>query len=279
MDVEGGGGMDAEPNPMASYSDQNREEYLRDGLTVLRGAIPPSLLTDLRHEAETARTLARERFGPQAQRLQPVFDYPEIDPRPFEAFHQLPAMQSAVDDILGHEHGQSRIMGILLEPAAEPWCTHWHRDWGYNVPDLDMDAFFAACANLKMFNQLNGALYDDHSLWVIPCSHNRLDTQEEVGAFDGVPPRSVDLSGATTAEEREVACQQYVRAMPGAVNVPLMAGDVAFYRACAWHLGNYVPYVRRATLHDGYYGPDDKAWREAVPGMQARMRAARQPAD
>ena len=100
----------------------------------------------------------------------------------------------------------------------------------------------------------------------------------EQSAFGGVPPASVDLSTATTGEEREVACQAYVRAMPGAVNVPLMAGDVAFYRACGWHIGNYVPYVRRATLHDGYYGPDDKAWREAVPAMQARTRAARQAA-
>jgi hypothetical protein len=54
-----------------------------------------------------------------------------------------------------------------------------------------------------------------------------------------------------TPEERELACREYARSMPGAVEVVLGAGDVAFYRAGGWHLGNYVPYARRATLHDG----------------------------
>ena len=60
--------------------------------------------------------------------------------------------------------------------------------------------------------------------------------------------------------------------MPGAVPVPLFAGDVAFYRACGWHIGNYVPYTRRATLHDGYYGPDDLAWQARVAQMRERAK-------
>ena len=66
-----------------------------------------------------------------------------------------------------------------------------------------------------------------------------------------------------------MACLAYTRAVPGAVNVVLAAGDVAFYRAVGWHTGNYVPYARRATLHDGFYGPDDHAWRANVPKAKA----------
>jgi hypothetical protein len=71
-----------------------------------------------------------------------------------------------------------------------------------------------------------------------------------------------------------MTCLEYARRMPGATQVVLCAGDVAFYRACGWHIGNYVPYVRRATLHDGYYGPEDWAWRERADKMRAAAKEA-----
>ena len=61
------------------YSEQHRAEYIKDGFTILRSLIPPSLLTDLRRETDTARDIARQRSGPQAQRLQPVYAYEELD--------------------------------------------------------------------------------------------------------------------------------------------------------------------------------------------------------
>ena len=249
-----------------SYSDQHRDEYYGAGLTVLRGVIPASLLTDLRRESEKARELARTLHGPQTQRLQPVYTYPALDHQPFHDFHALPGMRAAVENILGPEHAPSQIMGILFEPQNEPWCTHWHRDWGYNVPGLDLPAFFRAVRDLRLFNQLNGALYDDHCLWVVPGSHNRDDLPEETAHFPHLPPPGPDLSDILTPEDRERRCLDYTRAMSGATPVPLFAGDVAFYRACCWHLGNYVPYTRRATLHDGYYCPEDLRWHAAVKG-------------
>ncbi|WP_309717811.1 phytanoyl-CoA dioxygenase family protein [Armatimonas sp.] len=246
------------------YTDQHREEYYGAGLTVLRGVIPASLLTDLRREAEKARELARTLQGPQTQRLQPVYKYPELHHQPFHDFHALPGMRAAVENILGPEHAPSQILGILFEPQNEPWCTHWHRDWGYNVPGMDIPAFFRAIRDPQLFNQLNGALYDDHCLWVVPGSHNSDDLPEETAHFPHIPPPGPELADAATPEERERRCLGYTRAMPGATPVPLFAGDVAFYRACGWHIGNYVPYTRRATLHDGYYCPEDLRWQEAV---------------
>ena len=38
-------------------------EYLSEGYLILRGIVPPSLLTDLRREAEKARDLAHKRNG------------------------------------------------------------------------------------------------------------------------------------------------------------------------------------------------------------------------
>lgn len=256
------------------YTDEHRNEYMVEGYTILRGVIPPTLLSDLRVETDKAREIARRRGGPQAQRLQPVYAYDEINSQPFRDFLGLPGMRATVEGILGADHHQTDIMGVLLEPAENAWCTHWHRDWGYNAPHVKLDAFFQSVTNMAMHNQLNGALYDDHSLWVVPRSHSREDTAEERAAFPIIPPPGPVLNSEMTATEREHACLTYARHMPGAVPVLLFAGDVAFYRACQWHIGNYVPYLRRATLHDGFYGPQDEEWRAKVRQWQAEARAA-----
>ena len=60
--------------------------------------------------------------------------------------------------------------------------------------------------------------------------------------------------------------------MPGAVQLRLSAGDFALYRSSAWHIGNYVPYRKRATIHDFCGTP---AWsdyiRERVPRKDEAM--------
>src|SRR5215467_4176517 len=105
------------------YSDKNREEYITDGFTILRDLIPATLLGDLRREPDRAREIARKRGGPQTQRLQPVYAYEELNPQPFRDFLGLPGMRATVEGILGTGHRQSNIMGVLLEPAQDAWCT------------------------------------------------------------------------------------------------------------------------------------------------------------
>jgi hypothetical protein len=111
-----------------TYSEQRREEYITDGLTILRDLIPVSLLADLRREADKGRQVAHRLHGPQAQRIQPVYDYKEIDPRPFRDFLGLPELRKTVEAILGNANHPSDRLGILLEPAERAWCTAWHRD-------------------------------------------------------------------------------------------------------------------------------------------------------
>lgn len=55
-------------------------------------------------------------------------------------------------------------------------------------------------------------------------------------------------------EEREHVCLEYCRSMPGAVPLHLEAGDFALYQSTLWHIGNYVSYSKRATLHDSARG-------------------------
>jgi hypothetical protein len=253
------------------YTEQHRDEYFSAGLTILRGIIPPALLSDLRRETDTARELARKSNGPQSQRLQPVYQYAELDHQPFRDFLELPALRATVEGILGPLHRASNNMGVLLEPAENAWCTNWHRDVAHHIPGLDSNLFFETAANLHTFNQFNAALYDDHSLWVVPGSHHRPDTPRERACFPGTPPAGPELSEAMQPAERERACLEYARSMPGAVSVVLFAGDCAFYRASGWHIGNYVPYLKRATLHDNFQGDEDRAWWDGVRRMRAAI--------
>jgi hypothetical protein len=254
-----------------AFTEQHRLDYEGDGLTVLRGVIPPALLGDLRRETDKAREIARRKSGPQVQRLQPVYAYDELDHRVFRDFLDLPGLRATVDGVLGSDYRTSDIMGVLLEPAGQAWTTGWHRDTIHNRPERSADEeLWRAVLNPRLFSQLNGALYDDHSLWAVPGSHRRRDTAEEWAIGTAGP----ELSDAMAAPERERACLAHVRRMPGATPVGLYAGDVALYRATGWHVGTYVPYVKRATLHDAFFGPEDRAWRE----QQRRARESPAPA-
>jgi nicotinamide N-methyltransferase len=166
-------------------------------------------------------------------------------------------------------------MGVLLEPAEQAWTIGWHRDMIHNRADLNADEDrWRVVLHPRMFSQLNAALYDDHSLWVVPGSHLRRDTPEEWVVGTAGP----GLTDGMSSLERELACLAHVRRMPGATPVSLYAGDVAYYRATAWHVGSYVPYVKRATLHDAFWGPEDRAWRAEQRRIYEQQAAAAVPA-
>jgi len=243
---------------------QCQEQYVAEGFTVLRSVIPVTLIHDLRHQADIARRIARSLHGPRVQRLEPIYAYEDLDHHLFDEVLNLPDLVDAVAALLGDGHGTQRLMAMLFEPQDKPWCTNWHRDWRDHVPGLSLDRYHEAAQNLRMFNQFNAPLYDDNSLFVVPFSHNRPSTSAEATAFPDIPARGPPLTEDQTPVEREFACREYVAAMPGSVGVPLRAGDIAFYRASLWHLGAYVPHVRRATLHDGFFGAEDISWQQEM---------------
>jgi ectoine hydroxylase-related dioxygenase (phytanoyl-CoA dioxygenase family) len=256
------------------FSDQHIDDYQRLGYTVFRGILPPSLIDDLRRVTDEARVIAREKQGPQTQRLQPVSAF-DIDQQPFHDFRDLPELRDAVARILTphHTYGTEAILGVLLEPADEPYCTAWHRDWRDNVPGLKLSDWDAVMHDIDYFNQLNCALYEDNSTWVVPGSHLRRDLPGEAARFPERPIPYPDLEGKSSAG-RELACLEYCRSLPGAQRLHLDAGDFALYRNSLWHLGNYVPYRKRATLHDAVDTPAFAAWRDKVLPEATKRREA-----
>ena len=172
-----------------------------------------------------------------------------------------------------HTHGNRQLLGILIEPAELPWCTQWHRDWRDNAAGLDLAMWDAHFSDINYFNQVNCALYEDTCTWVVPGSHLRRDLPGEAARFPDRPIDGPVLEGKTY-EEREYLGLEYCRSMPGAARLHLEAGDFCLYRNSLWHLGNYVPYQQRATLHDAADTPEFLAWRAAALEIAQKRREA-----
>ena len=106
------------------FSEAHRTQYFTDGLTVLRGLIPASLLSDLRHETDVGRDIARQKHGRQMQRLQPVYAYDELDPQPFRDFLNLPELRATVEGTLGQGYQPTDRMAVFWSrrtmPGARP---------------------------------------------------------------------------------------------------------------------------------------------------------------
>ena len=233
------------------FSERAIDEYRRDGYVVFRDVVPPSLIAELRRVSERGSELARAAGGPLAQRFEPVANW-DIDQKPFDDYRELPELRDAMSRLLSphHTYGNRELhLGVLIEPVEVPYCMPWHQDLRHlaasSLPFLTLDAK----RDPDLFNQINCALYQDDSLWVVPGSHARDDTPEERAAFpDGEP--TAPTFQTESNEERERICLAYCRRMPGAVRVHLDPGDVCVYRGTLWHMGNYVPYVKRATIID-----------------------------
>lgn len=255
-------------------TDEHISGYHKDGFTIFRDIVPLALLTDLRREADKGRLIARERSGESAQRLQPVRNF-GLDARPFEDFAHLPAITDAIKAVAGpalfygaRDDDRLKALGVLYEPTTRAWCTQWHRDWRDNAPGLDIKLWEANLLDMSMFNQVNCALYEDTCTWVVPGSHLRRDTPAEIRRFPDRPVPGPVVPATATLEEAERICLDYTMSMPGAVQAHLNAGDFMLYRNSLWHIGNYLPYKRRATIHDVIGSPAYSAWFEKPPMLR-----------
>jgi hypothetical protein len=268
------------------------DQYLTQGYMIFRGIVPVSLLSDLRREADRARALAHDVNGAQTQRIQPLLKFADrINIQPFEDYCQLPALHNAVTRLLGPHYspGQTRIMGLLVEPLNHPWTCGWHRDGVVELrPEVRDDKVRAKLHemwyDLRVFNQVNCAIYSDTCTWFVPGSHLRqYDLPGEVeSTYDEAFKKRLTKLSYVAAER---ALMDHGRNFPGAIQVHLHAGDYMIYRNHGWHNGIYLPYQPRATIHDTvlYSGDkhDHKYWetkKEAQARYDAAQAAKAQPA-
>ena len=249
---------------MFRFSDRHIEEYETLGYTVFRGIVPPKLIDELRHESDKAAEIVRAQQGADTLRFQPIASF-DINQKPFREFGDLPDIRDAIGRIVPPpwQTGDLSVMGVLINPTDNAFAMAWHRDWRDNVPAVDLDDWEASYQKRELFNQVNCALYEDTCTWVVPGSHLRRDTPEEIARFPSRPVPGPNVAGLSQAERERVSLD-YCESLPGAHRLLLDAGDYALYRNSLWHLGNYIPYRKRATLHDGIMTPAFYAWRDTA---------------
>ncbi len=274
-------------HPMSfQYCDLMFHEYCARGYVVFRGIVPPSLLRDLRVEADKARELAHAISGPQAQRLQPVSKYADrLNLKPFQDYTELPVLRDAITRLFGSSrtHGHINKMGILVEPTQQPWNVGWHRDGVVEVPTEAYDDQVKTCLaeawhDLRYWNQINCAIYADSCTWYVPGSHLRQRDLPGEKQSVGAPELKERVQGLSSAEAERFFLE-HCREFPGALQVHLGPGDFLLYRNLGWHTGNYLPYQPRATIHDVINNKDYEAWHtiwfETKKKALARMEARR----
>jgi hypothetical protein len=259
---------------IAPITAADRQSYRENGYHIIRQIIPATLLTDLRREAAKAQAIAHRIDGPQAQRLSVIGQYhAELDMSVFQAFDEIDGLDQAIKELLTPEHVMrpSADSTILFGPRDRPWSTEWHRDWRDHIEDAPFqahvgDAKWEAIANdFGFWNQVNCPLYEDSSTWYVPGSFKRIhNTAEETQLYASSTQEILrDEANEQTDEALELRCLQYCQAMPGAVQLVLNPGDFCIYRNIGWHLGNYVPYRTRMTIHTQCDTPAFKEFRES----------------
>ena len=252
--------------PVLLPTESARQFYRENGYFILRQIIPANLLRDLRREAAKAYDIALRVSGPQAQRLSKLKDHAgELDLSPFHAFDRIEGLNEAIKALLSDEHvlKPTEEATILFGPRERPWSTEWHRDWRDHVLEEEFqsvigDARWQEIAlDFRLWNQVNCPLYEDSSTWYVPGSFKRVhNTPEETRVYASTTQQELwDEDKRRTDEELELFCLRYCQAMPGAVQLVLNPGDFCIYRNVGWHLGNYVPYRQRMTLHTHCHTP------------------------
>jgi len=252
--------------PVVQPTESDRQFYRENGYFILRQIIPANLLRDLRREAAKAYDIALRISGPQAQRLAPLKDHTrELDLQPFHEFDRIEGLNDAIKALLSDEHElkPTEEATILFGPRERPWSTEWHRDWRDHVLEAEFQAEIGdarwqeIAMDFRLWNQVNCPLYEDSSTWYVPGSFKRVhNTEAELRVYASSTQQELwDEDKRRTDEELELFCLRYCQAMPGAVQLVLNPGDFCIYRNVGWHLGNYVPYRQRMTLHTHCHTP------------------------
>jgi hypothetical protein len=222
-----------------------RGRFEAQGYVLLRNAIPPLLLDEL--QAAVQPSLAAHKRGhTKPQRHQTVLEPHYFQPA-FLDFLNLPPINPAAAEIIGvNDASMLTFVGLaLLMGHTEHTALNWHRDFPDHHPDAP-----TLWELPTGFIQTNTAIFDDTSLWIVPASHARPASAEELR-----------VEAAWPAETRALALplpehEPLLKRMPGGQCVRMRAGDSLLYNPLLWHGASYDPGRVRATFHGGWRHPD-----------------------
>lgn len=263
-----------------AVTDEARAYFDENGIICIANFLSAEELTALRHIHTEAlrfrkgfRYSAAQRFQP-LRRFEPLkacLQHVDVNKVAAIATRLLNVEAFVIEDLLGAWISNSRLTYVLP----------WHRDIRDNSFGYDYRLWEAKQPDREYFLQFNLPIFDDSSFWVVPGSAARRDTETEAAMFakkpvqvpgqerflnpwlpknrvytNGYRLKEYLLNGMDKANRisaginktRLAGCRSYVETMPNAVEVHVKAGDILFYRGCAWHTAIYRADVQRFTF-------------------------------
>ena len=151
--------------------------------------------------------------------------------------------------------GRHSLFGMLNGGGGRAYKQKWHRDLG--KPGAPDEEEFLRRHHGR-FVQCNAPLLaHDHYLNIVPRSHLRRSTEDEIEA-------------GAAGEDAE---------MPDAMVVELHAGDIVYYNANLWHRGWNPAGDRRWTMHSAFWRMEFEVMKHEygqrddllIPGHMDRM--------
>ena len=136
-----------------------------------------------------------------------------------------------LDSVLGGP-GRHSLFGMLNGGGGQAYQQGWHRDLGKPGAPDEVEGLRKHHGTFVQFNA--PLLEDDHYLNIVPRSHLRASSKEEMAA-----------SAAGIEAD-----------MPEAMVVELNAGDIAYYNANLWHRGWNPEGAMRWTVHSAFWLAD-----------------------
>jgi hypothetical protein len=144
------------------------------------------------------------------------------------------------------------LFGMLNGGGGQPYLQGWHRDLGKPGAPDEVEYLKKHHGRFVQFNAplLNG----DQYLHIVPGSHLRASTKEEIAAskFNHLPEHK-DPNTYATPDEVKLVLERDEGVMPGAMVVKMNAGDIAFYNANLWHRGWNPHGGVRWTMHSAFW--------------------------
>lgn len=172
----------------------------------------------------------------------------------FQEFYSSSPLLDIASLILSVEETemQMELFNLLINPSSHRFALGWHRD---DIrPDVSASEEKQRLETPTYGVQFNTALFDDDCLFIVPGTHRRLRTPEEVQANLAKAPPATATSAQPDAEEGEDGDGTWQGVdPPNTLRVRLKAGETVFYSQRILHRASYLPTAKRATLH-GCFG-------------------------
>lgn len=217
-----------------SLTQAQLNHYQEEGYIILRGIIPAekiealkgainALLDDALVGKVEISWINREKRIPErlGLLLRPQF----IQPAFIDSLENGPYL-SIAPQILNAPVRYS-LFGMLAGGDGKPYIQAWHRDL---APVGAPDEAAIVRGGYHLYTQINAPLFPDRYVQMVPGSHLRASTRDEMAALEA------DATGD----------------MPGQITVEMEPGDVAFYYSNLWHRGYNPEGKLRWTMHHSF---------------------------